>query len=272
MSRTAAFFLAFGILGTTHAHAQCFDHISHNVGTAVVAGTSVTVAPIAFHYYFADCGGTSGPYLCGDVDGPGGWLFTFNPPVDSVTLDFSALHKETGAYEEIMRVFVNGAHYAIPAASTTPNSCLDFLGELTSQGDVGANELGSSGWAGTTVPGPITELMVTDSMPLGSAGGAFCSVFICSSPLAVAQAALQAAVELYPNPATTHVAVRNNSAAAAQVSITDASGAAVPLAPVRVAAGTEHRMDIDGLAPGHYMVRVATPGGAVVKKLVVVPK
>ena len=272
MSRTTAFIIAFGILAVPHAHAQCFDLVSHNGGTAVVAGTSVTATPIDFHDYFANCDGTSGPYLCGSADGPGGWRFTFNPPVGAVTLDFNAVNKETGGYDEIMRVFVNGAHYAIPVASSTPNSCLEFLAELTTQGDVGANEQGSSGWAGTTITGPITELMVTDSILLGAPGGAFCTVFICSGPLAVAQAALQEAVELYPNPANTHVAVRNNTAAAAQVSITDARGAVVPLAPLRVAAGTAYDMAIDGLAPGHYLVRLATSSGTVTKKLVVVPK
>ena len=101
--------------------AQCGFQVTHFGGTAVVAGTSVTVTPYGFYTYYADCGSTSGPYLCGDGTGPGGFIFDFSPPVDSVMLDFSAIHT-SGAYDEVMRVYVNGGHYAIPAASTQVNA------------------------------------------------------------------------------------------------------------------------------------------------------
>ena len=269
MPNTGTFLPALALLIAGSAHAQCMDQVSHMAGTAVVAGTIVTATPFGFNTYFADCGGNSGPYLCGDQSGPGGWVFTFNPAVDSVMLDFSALHKLLGNYEEYMRVFVNGVHYAIPAASTVQNSCLDELAELTAQGDVGASFVGSSGWSGTVVPGPITELMVEDSIPFGSPGGAFCSLFICPHAMAIADAHIDD-FTMYPNPASTFVNVRNKTGTQGVLSIADMSGAAVMHAPVHLAPGTEQRIATDDLAAGQYLVRLTSAQGVEVRKLTVV--
>ena len=238
------------------ALAQCTVHVPWISGSAVVAGTTITATPVGGYLNFADCGGTSGPYLCGDGDGEGGFVFTFSPPVDSLRLDFSALHRNTD-YEEIMRVFVNGAHYAIPEPSTVYNSCFDELAVLTADGDVGAVMGGiSSGWEGTIVPGPISTLAVRDSMPLGSPGGAFVSLFLCSTGTHATEFDVQP-VRLYPNPASDLCTVTGTGVRGALV--VDASGRAVD-APVQQ--GTDRlELRVQGLAAGTYHVRVQSSAG-----------
>ncbi len=238
------------------ALAQCTVHVPWISGSAVVAGTTITATPVGGYLNFADCGGTSGPYLCGDGDGEGGFVFTFSPPVDSLRLDFSALHRNTD-YEEIMRVFVNGAHYAIPEPSTVYNSCFDELAVLTADGDVGAVMGGiSSGWEGTIVPGPISTLAVRDSMPLGSPGGAFVSLFLCTTNTSADHKAAQP-VRLFPNPASDFCTVTGTGVRGALV--VDASGRVLD-APVQ--AGTDRlELRVQGLAAGTYHLRVQSSAG-----------
>ena len=252
--RTA--FSAWVLFAASVALAQCTIHVPWISGSAVVAGTTISVTPVGGYLNFADCGGTSGPYLCGDGDGEGGFVFTFSPPVDSLRLDFSALHRNTD-YEEIMRVFVNGAHYEIPQASTVYNSCFDELAVLTAEGDVGAVMGGiSSGWEGTIVPGPISTLAVRDSMPLGSPGGAFVSLFLCSTGTDATELGLQPA-RLFPNPASDRCIVTGTGVRGAWV--VDASGRAVH-APIQ--AGTDRlELHVHDLAAGTYHVRVQSAAG-----------
>ena len=109
---------------------------------------------------------------------------------------------------------------------------------------------------GTIVPGPISTLAVRDSMPLGSPGGAFVSLFLCSTSTAATEIGGQP-VRLYPNPASDLCTVTGTGVRGALV--VGASGRVVD-APVQ--AGTDRlELRVQGLAAGTYHLRVQSSAG-----------
>lgn len=256
------------MLYTVHASAQCAAQVTHSSGTQAVAGINVTVEPIWVAGFWWDCGiaNAVGPYLCGGTedDGSGSWTFTFSPPAPQLMIGFSAIHT-SATYEEVMRLFVNGAHYAIPTASTQVNACNDLLAVLNVDGDVVAGGAGNYGWHGTILPGPISTLTVRDSVAFGSPGGAFCSLYVCTDATTV-DAEDGAAFTLSPNPASDHVRL-NVHAPIEDITITDVRGRQLPLRILPNSSGID--LDVSTFPEGVYFLSIPGATGRILQKLLI---
>lgn len=159
--------------------AQCDLQVEHLSGTQLVGSTSVTVTPDGLADSFSAYCASTLPYYIGYDQGIGGgdgsYFFHFVPAVSSVELKISAITNNVGSATEEVWLFVNGAHYVIPAPGTS-NGC-DDLAVITVNGDIGSLVPGA-GW-NMTIPGPITDLEVRNVMFIGDAAGSIFSLFIC---------------------------------------------------------------------------------------------
>ena len=172
------------------SYAQCTTshQVTHMSGSVVINGINVTVTSSGNVMNLTTYCPETLPYLTGYAAGPGSGTgsFTFNfvPAVDSVRLNFSGLSNSGSSVERII-LRKNGVHYAIPAPGTA-NGC-DALAVLTASGDVeGCVGCGVSGWKGTRIGGPISQMVVVDTVISGTPNGALFSLFFANNcPLPV---------------------------------------------------------------------------------------
>ena len=172
-------------LSIGQGYSQCLNQVTHLTGTSLINGVNVSVTSSGIvDTFYTYCPNTF-PYFIGAdwtvTGGTGSYSFSFSPPIDSLTLNFSGVSNSVTCCQEVVKLFVNGNHYSIPSIGT-PNGC-DTMALLTPSGDImGCSYCGVSGWNGTTISGTISSLTVLDSMILGtSTGGALFSLFICAS-------------------------------------------------------------------------------------------
>ncbi len=176
-------FLYFITLFTLNIYAQCTTQVSHLLGTQMVGCTNVTVdtagstdVPTTY------CPTGSGePYRAASSSKVGSYTFTFNPPIDSATLNFSGLFNRVLRNE--IRLTVNGTPYPVPSVGTLDPFCSEVLATLTAQGNITGRpgSLISAGWNGTTIPGPISTLTVKDTVTNGTSSQATFYLFICDN-------------------------------------------------------------------------------------------
>jgi gliding motility-associated-like protein len=162
--------------------AQCTNQVTNVSGTVTIGCTNVTVTSAGTVDVLTTYCASTTPFFIGynygTGSGTGSYTFTFSPPVSSLTLNVSGISEDPTNAEEI-RLYVNGVHYAIPAAGT-PNGC-DPMAVLTGSGDIDAcANCSVSGWNGTTIAGPISSLVVLDTLLRGAAAGSLFSLFICN--------------------------------------------------------------------------------------------
>lgn len=171
-------------------YAQCTtsNQVTHLSGSVVINGINVTVSSsgnVTNNSVY--CASTS-PYFIGYNPGPGSgtgrYIFDFSPAVDSVRLNFSGLSNSGPSVEKIV-LRKNGVHYAIPLPGVA-NGC-DAMALLTVEGDVtGCAGCGVSGWSGTRIGGPISQMVVVDTVISGAPNGALFSIFFANNcPLPV---------------------------------------------------------------------------------------
>ncbi|MBF9219695.1 fibronectin type III domain-containing protein [Hymenobacter ruricola] len=108
------------------------------------------------------------------------------------------------------------------------------------------------------------------ALGVGSTGGVF---QVCAqtdaTPLPTASAALSGSVAVYPNPAHTAFVVQLPAALAATAAPASLYNSLGQLVRQVTFSGTEARFAIGGLAPGVYVLRLATSEGPVTKRLLV---
>jgi hypothetical protein len=93
-------------------------------------------------------------------------------------------------------------------------------------------------------------------------------IIFLSTPNAVLQIAAPISVNVFPNPATTAVTITTgNTAAGGMLSICDLSGRQVLTA---LSTGKEQTLDVSGLAPGNYILRLAENSGLNTARMFVV--
>lgn len=167
-------------------------------GSVVINGINVTVTSSGNVMSLSTYCPATIPYLPGYTPGPGSGTgsFTFNfvPAVDSVRLNFSGLSNSGGSVERVV-LKKNGVHYAIPLPGV-PNGC-DPMAVLTGGGDIeGCVGCGVSGWSGTRIGGPISQIVVLDTVISGTPNGSVFSLFFANNcPLPVTFAACNASKE-----------------------------------------------------------------------------
>ncbi len=172
------------------SYAQCItnNQVTQLSGSVVINGINVTVSSSGNVTNNSSYCTETFPYFIGYNPGPGSgtgsYTFNFSPAVDSVRLNFSGLSNAGGNVE---RIFLrkNGVHYAIPLPGIA-NGC-DPLAVLTAAGDIeGCAGCGVSGWKGTRIGGPITQMVVVDTVISGTPNGAIFSIFFANNcPLPV---------------------------------------------------------------------------------------
>jgi hypothetical protein len=84
-------------------------------------------------------------------------------------------------------------------------------------------------------------------------------IIFLSTPNVVSQIAAPASVMVFPNPARNVITIRTGSTyAGGMLNISDVSGKLVLTAPLR---GEEQTLDVSGLAPGNYILRLGENSG-----------
>jgi len=194
--------------------------------------------------------------------GSGSFTFNFNPPVDSVTLNFSGMDGDSTSMEEI-HLFVNGIHYAIPSAGIS-NTC-DALAILTPAGDIAAcNPCYGSGWRGTNIPGVVNSLTVLDTVLRGTPNGALFSIYFCNYLTDIIPLYQEKDLKVYPNPVNEILTIESKLADA-EMKIFDVLGNEIKKEII-----TERtQIDVGGLSNGLYQMRISTPQGLLTKKIII---
>jgi hypothetical protein len=200
----------FFLLNCSIVRSECTNQVTHLTGTVQVNGVNVTVTSSGLvDTFYTYCPNTF-PYFIGaswqGITGTGSYSFIFSPPVSALTLNFSGITNNVTCCQEVIKLFVNGNHYAIPSTGVF-NDC-DSMAQLTSEGDItGCSNCNLSGWNGTTISGVISSLTVLDTMVLGaSTGGSLFSLFICNSHTTeVIGPAEVTKINFYPNPFSTQL-------------------------------------------------------------------
>lgn len=254
------------IASWVHVKAQCSNQIFHTSGMITINGIQVTVIS------FGDCDTISTycsastlPYLIGAnytlPNHNGGYLFQFFPTIDSLTLNFSGIN-DNGIHKEIVMLYVNGNHYSIPSAGLQ-NGC-DSLAVLTNSGDItGATNGSTSGWNGTIITGPISEIVVMDSVVSGTPNGAVFSISFCSEYTTSIFEKTNPKFSVYPIPTKGNITIEASNKS--KLEISDMQGQVILQQTI-----LQEKSDIDLsiLEKGIYILTINDNGMTEVKKIV----
>ncbi len=161
---------------------QSLNQVVHTSGTSVVSGINVTVFSSGNVDTNSSYCANTFPYHVGknsiSGSGNGEYTFNFSPPADSIGLNFSGVTNLPSMGQELVKLKINGIHYAIPNVGTN-NACFEPLAQLTAYGDIAAcSGCNLAGWSGTLIIGPINSLAVFDTVLFGVPAGVLFSLFI----------------------------------------------------------------------------------------------
>ena len=222
---SAAFVLCLALPNI--ATGQCTDLVSHTTGAQVVAGINVTVGSTGTVDVNSTYCSETVPYFIGynyvTGSGTGSYTFSFAPPISAATFNVSGISDVPLSDLEHVRLFINGAHYAVPAPGIAL-TC-DAYAVLTPDGDIapcpGCNV---SGMGQITLPGPISSLTVVDTVFMGSPNGAIFSLFICDEANGIDASGNAADLLPFPNPASTIIALPDFDSPVTTAEIHDMQG------------------------------------------------
>lgn len=242
-------FCSFFTLGQT---------VSHLNGTVNINGTDVTVTKSgcadAWYQY---CPTETSPYMAGFTLSPtnncdGYYNFEFSPPIESLTLNFSGV-TNVASHQELVTLSVNGAHYPITSQGMI-NTCDDYA-VVTPEGHIaGCHDCIESGWNGTTISGPISQLRVKDSVLIGSPGGTIFSLSITTSVSVEENTSFD--LEAYPNPFADQIVV--SAPEPGSILLYDTQG--IEQLTVKVLSG-KNSIDTENLAAGVYILAFTSASG-----------
>lgn len=238
------------------ATAQCTYQVLHTVGTQTVGGSDVTVTSAGVADSNAVYCTETLPYFIGysytgGISGTGSYSFLIDPPVTGAMLTVSGT-SESGSDVEHVRIFINGAHYAIPAIGAA-TSC-DPLGVITPEGDIGpCAGCSVSGMGGLSLPGPIGSITVQDTVLIGAPAGSIFSLYLCGT-VGIEDAEDGAVRTPFPNPATSSLRLPGAGKGSTQVRLLDVQGRVVFSA--QRSATDPSPLDVSGLPRGAYVLEL----------------
>ncbi|MFK8039227.1 MAG: T9SS type A sorting domain-containing protein [Crocinitomicaceae bacterium] len=238
---------------------QATHQVSHTSGMVNVAGIDVTVTKSGCRdVLYSYCPSVTSPYLVGFTLSPssicnGTYTFQFSPPIELLALNFSGITNVPG-HIEIVTLDVNGSHYPIPNAGS--NNVCDDMAVLDANGNIaGCDGCIESGWKGTTITGPISELSVNDSVLVGSPSGTVFSLFISSTPASL-QNNTAPTLQAFPNPFVNEI--RFDAPYNGLISIMDSRGSLI--STLKIGNG-QHSIDTESFASGLYLVEFLFENG-----------
>ncbi len=212
------------------ANSQCTRQVTHTSGTMNIGGININVTSSGIVDTMTTYCTSTFPFVVGghwpNISGIGRYMFSFSPPIDSLTLNFSQINDANDTNEqEVVRLYINSVHYSIPSPGTR-KGC-DSFAVLTPYGDItGCKNCGVAGWNGTTIRGKISTLTVVDTTGDGLGfGGSLFSLFI-SSPWGngIKTSNKISPAVFYPNPITNKTQLTVPDFIPAQVIIYDLQG------------------------------------------------
>jgi hypothetical protein len=247
-----AFFLYSNFL-----NAQCAHHVTHTSGTSTVNDIQVTVSSTGLLFSNSMyCQNFTQPYGIGAgigaPTGYGSYTFQFSSPVDSLHLNFSGINNNI-AYQEVIKLFVNGQHYAIPSAGSL--NC-DSMAVLTPNGNI-TGAIGSypSGWNETVITGPIHTLTVMDTIITGSPGGILFGLYLCNKSFTAVEQIEAQNFNVYPNPSTGSVNIELDNIENPVLNVYDLNGRLIFHEPT--IKDSNYQFDLDAPS-GVYIIELKT--------------
>ncbi len=246
------------------ANSQCTRQVMHTSGSLNIGGVNITVTSSGFVDTTTTYCLNTIPFLIGQHQpnqfGFGSYFFTFSPPIDSLTLNFSGIMDDLDTnLQEVVKLYINSIHYPIPIQGIR-NGC-DSMAILTPAGDItGCKNCGVSGWSGTTIRGKIATLKVVDTInsQFGDGGSSF-SLFI-SSPWGngINTSNKNSPAVLYPNPITNNTQLTVPDFIPSQVIIYDLQG----LECMREYFSHSVILNMESLPNGFYFYKIMNEQGA----------
>jgi type IX secretion system substrate protein len=260
-----------GIMWMNNMNAQCLNQVSHVSGTEIVNGINVTVTSGgSVDTFYTYCPEVTKPYFIGydwttETSNDGAYSFQFDPLVDSLTLNFSGISNNSNGHE-IIKLEVNGSHYPIPQIGNY-NNC-DPLAVLTANGNIsGCFDCGVSGWAGTTLTGPIKSLTVKDSVGAGITGGSLFSIFICNESLVNIYENENINLNIYPNPVRETLTIEGKNINNAKIYMVDLYGRNINIVPY--VQYDKALVYLSKLPKGIYFLRISRNEKMVIQKIII---
>jgi len=261
-------------------------------------GLAATAAGVYLTGTFVDKATFGSVTLTGDATKPTGFITKL---FDTGTASSFAWTKPVGSSENTFleavavqgpNVYVKGSFYQKTTVGTTqltaaggydlllaklldagPTASFAWAQQAGGPGSDGAASLGLSGGS-VYVVGGFTDQLTFGSLTLttamGNSGGYFATLADASLLATTAPAASPLAAPVYPNPAhgrTTVARPAGLGAGPATLTLLDALGRVVRTAPPTLAPTAE--LDLTGVAPGVYALRVAVGPATAVSRLVV---
>jgi hypothetical protein len=256
--------IAFAVvlIFSNNTNAQSWNHITHTIGSMNIGGTNVTVTQSGCLDVFTTyCPHITTPYIIGFNANnssfcSGAYAFQFSPPLDSLKLNFSGItHVQN--HQEIIMLNINGSHYPIPSAGSA-NNC-DSMAVLDPNGNIaGCNDCIEAGWVGTKIYGPISELIVTDSVIIGLPGGSLFSLFISDVAINDLEEISASKLQVYPNPFVD--ALKVNTQSEGTIIIHDVSGNEVLTQRIKTGNSSIKTQD---LPSGAYIIKFLSDNGSI---------
>ncbi len=225
--------IIYAFFGAVNSHCQNITQVIHSTGTQNYTGIDVTVSSTGgAGIWTTYCPSVTFPYLIGhdfatNNDLNGSYIFQFNPPVESIVLNVSAIGTIHQSDFEIVKISVNNAHYPL-FSSGVPNDC-DSTALVNTEGDL-TNEPGKpSGLKNIYIPGPVSVITVSDSIVAGLGGGSMFSLYFSKLNISSLQNINPNEIHVYPNPASNKLFLENLQNEITDVKLFNMIGESIPI-------------------------------------------
>jgi len=253
---------------------QCGDQVTHKLGIKDINGVETTVTPHGGSDTTSWCLDAN-PYIIGysgDFTNPsdGSYKFQFSPAIDSLTINFAAIHGGP-VNKEIVKIEVNGNHYVIPNVGS-PNSCSDSLAVITSTGDLTGNSNGedytTSSCNGITISGSINELIIENIIIGGNPNGVLFSLFICQNIISSNFENLMSNILISPIPARDRIIIKGLKDSSVKMRLINNFGKTYGVKSTFYV-NEEMLIDVSGIPSGLYFLTLETNNAAEVRKIII---
>lgn len=231
---------------------SCQIQVTHTEGTQVINGIDISVTPNGgADTLLTYCPEITTPCLIGysfeqeeSIDGS--YLFEFDPPIDSIQLNFSGISPG-----EFIEIFINDEFYPIQSPGN-PSNC-DDLAILTSNGNItGCENCFASGWTDTYITGIISKIEVSNKVLVGDPQGSLFSIFIFNGITSTANNTLDQQIDFFPNPTNGTLKINAQNILSGTIKIHDINGSLIN--KFKINSDHQNTIQLDHLREGMYFI------------------